>query len=213
MHQFFDPLALAIVLGGTVLAAVLRAPLADVTRALVALGTLGRARFAAAPLLTQVSVLGRLARRHGALSLDRSVVRDPDIAAAVAAIVDGAQPREVEQLLGDARRARTERHHAAAEVWSTAAETAPAMGMIGTLIGLARMFATIDDPAAIGGAMAVALLATLYGAVFANLLLAPVAARLRAAARVELIERARLVPALAALAEQERPRVTQARAA
>ena len=205
MHQFFDPLALAIVLGGTALAAMLRAPLADTGRALAALATLPRARFAATPLLVQVAALGRIARRHGALSLDRSVIRDPDVAAA-AAIVDGAAPAGIERLLGDARRARAERHHAAAEAWGAAAETAPAMGMIGTLVGLARMFATIDDPAAIGGAMAVALLATLYGALFANLLFAPVAARLRAAARVEAAERIRLVPALVALAEQERPR-------
>lgn len=213
MHQFFDPLALAIVLGGTALAAMLRAPIADTGRALAALATLARARFAAAALLAQVAALGRIAKRHGALSLDRSVIRDPDLADAVAAIVDGAAPTEVERLLDHARRARAERHHAAAEVWGAAAETAPAMGMIGTLVGLARMFATIDDPAAIGGAMAVALLATLYGALFANLLFAPVAARLRAAARVEAAERARLVPALAALAEQERPRAARARAA
>ena len=86
------------------------------------------------------------------------------------------------------------------------AEAAPAMGMVGTLIGLVAMFARMTDPHAIGGAMAVALLATLYGAIIANLLAMPVAVRLRAASRVEAIERLRLVEPLVALAEREAPR-------
>ena len=85
------------------------------------------------------------------------------------------------------------------------AEAAPAMGMIGTLIGLARMFATMGDPARIGGAMAVALLATLYGAVLANLVAAPIAARLRALARTEAFERTRLEAPFTALAAREAP--------
>ncbi|NWN33749.1 biopolymer transporter ExbB, partial [Klebsiella michiganensis] len=76
------------------------------------------------------------------------------------------------------RCARFERQRGAWEVWSGAAELAPAMGMVGTLLGLVGMFAAMKDPQAIGGAMAVALLATLYGALLANLALLPVAARL-----------------------------------
>jgi chemotaxis protein MotA len=64
-----------------------------------------------------------------------------------------------------------ERHVAVADIWTGAAEVAPAMGMVGTLIGLAAMFATMNDPQRIGGAMAIALL-TLYGALFANLVVA-----------------------------------------
>ena len=80
------------------------------------------------------------------------------------------------------------------------------MGMVGTLIGLAQMFATMSDPSAIGGAMAVALLATLYGALFANLLFMPIANRLRAQGRSEAFERARIEAPLVALAERETPR-------
>ena len=84
-------------------------------------------------------------------------------------------PREVEALLRYHRQARIARHVAIADVWSSAAEAAPAMGMVGTLIGLASMFASMTDPKAIGGAMAIALLATLYGALLANLVLTPIA--------------------------------------
>jgi chemotaxis protein MotA len=206
LAQFLDATALAIVGGGTVLVTVLRAPIADVGRAVVALRTLGRSRFDGDALVAQVAALARTAQRQGVVALDRSVIRDADVRAAVADIVDGAEGAAVAAMLDHLRRARVERHLAAADVWAGAAEAAPAMGMVGTLVGLAAMFATMTDPAAIGGAMAVALMATLYGALIANLLAMPVAVRLRAAARCEAFERARLVAPLAALAARETPR-------
>ena len=208
MHlaMFYDPTALALVGGGTLLATVLRAPLGDVGRALGALGTLVRPRFRAEPLLAQLDVQARLVRRHGVMQLDRSVITDPDLAAGLAAVVDGDAPDAVTRAVEHHRRARLERHAAAIEVWRGAAEVAPAMGMIGTLVGLAAMFARMSDPAAIGGAMAVALLATLYGAVLGNFILQPIAQRLAAAARREAFERGRLVAPLAALAAREAPR-------
>ena len=203
--MFFDPMALAIVGGGTTLAALLRTPLRDAGRAIRALATLARAPFMAEPLLQQIAAQSRIARRHGVMALDRSVLTDPDVAAAVAAIVDGAEGEAVALLVADRRRTRAERHCAAAEFWSAAAEAAPAMGMVGTLIGLARMFAAMDDVATIGAGMAVALLATLYGAVLANLVLQPIAGRLRGAARTEAFERSRLEAPLVALARREAP--------
>lgn len=205
LATFYDPAALAIVGGGTLAATVLRTPAADLARAIVALIALPRRRFDAEPLLHQLGALARIAQRCGVVTLDRSVITDPDLAAGIAAIVDGASPAEIEAGFRDRRRARIERHVAAADAWAAAAELAPAMGMIGTLIGLARMFAAMDDVAAIGAGMAVALLATLYGAVLANLILSPVAARLRAAGRREAAERARLEAPLVALARRETP--------
>ncbi|RYE03096.1 MAG: biopolymer transporter ExbB, partial [Sphingomonadales bacterium] len=93
-----------------------------------------------------------------------------------------------------------ERHRAAADVWTGMAEVAPAMGMIGTLIGLVGMFVAMKDPQAIGGAMAIALLTTLYGAILASLVALPVAARLKRQSRHEAQERARIELPLAALA-------------
>lgn len=206
LHQFFDSAALAIVLGGTVIATLLRTPWRDATRAVRALAVLPRRPFSAEPLVEQIAHLSRVAKRHGVLTLDRSVITDPDMAEAVAAIVDGEGPEVVASRLNLARTARVERHVAIADIWTGAAEVAPAMGMVGTLIGLAAMFATMNDPQRIGGAMAIALLATLYGALFANLIAQPIAMRLRRAARIEAFERTRIVAPLAALAAREAPR-------
>ncbi len=203
---YLDPAAAAIVAGGTVVALILRTPARERSRAVAALSVLPRRRFSADPLIEQISALGRIAHRHGVLALDRSVIADPDVAAAVAAIVDGAQGDAVAALLETRRMARTERHLAAIDVWAAAAELAPAMGMIGTLIGLVRMFLKMNDPAAIGTSMAVALLSTLYGAVLASLIALPVASRLRRAAREEAFERLRLDAPLRALATREAPR-------
>lgn len=203
---FLDPLAIGIVLGGTAVSMVLRNRMGDVGRALAALGCMWRRPFDADPLLAQTAALERIARRHGVLALDRSVIDDPDMAAAVQAAVDGASPDQVAAIVTDRLTARAERHRAAIEVWTGAAEAAPAMGLIGTILGLVQMFASMQDPDTIGAAMAVALLATLYGALLANLLAMPVAQRLKRLARAEASERARLVAPLAQLATLERAR-------
>ncbi|HJO65161.1 MAG TPA: MotA/TolQ/ExbB proton channel family protein [Sphingomonas sanguinis] len=205
LSQFFDPAALAIVLGGTLVATLLRTPWRDAGRSVRALRVLVRAPYSAEPLLEQITHLDRIARRHGVLTLDRSVITDPDLAEAIAAIVDGERPEAVVACTRHARLARVERHLAVADVWAGAAEAAPAMGMVGTLIGLAAMFATMNDPQRIGGAMAIALLATLYGALFANLVAQPIATRLRRAARIEAFERMRIEMPLAALSAREAP--------
>ncbi len=201
-----DPLALAIVLGGTTASVMLRHRLADVGRGLVALKTLLRRPFDAAPQIAQAGALEKIAKRHGLIALDRSVIDDPDMAAAVAAAVDGANPSEIDAIVRDRAAMRAERHRAVIELWSGVAEAAPAMGLIGTILGLARMFAAMDNPDRIGAAMAVALLATLYGALLANLVAMPIVARLKRLARVEAAERLRLAAPLARLATLERAR-------
>lgn len=201
LKPFLDPLAFAIAGGGTMAAVILRTPFADLGRGVAALRTLGRAQFDVAPLLAQVAALTRIAQRHGIIALDRSVISDPDVAAAVEAAVDGLPRSSVVQLLETRFRARAEHYRTAQDMWNGAAELAPAMGMIGTLIGLVSMFVSMTDPATIGAAMAIALLTTLYGAILASLILAPIAARLKRMARHEMQERLRLVAPLAALAD------------
>lgn len=214
LTTFLDPLALAIVGGGTAASMILRTPLADLGRGFAALAVLHRRTpFDGGTALAQVEALGRIARRHGQAALERNVFADPDLAAGVAALADGRSEADVRALLAHARQARIERHCAAADMWAAAAEAAPAMGMVGTLVGLVAMFGAMTDPAAIGQAMAVALLATLYGALLGNLALLPIAARLRRLARAEALERARIERPLAALADINRTRVREAVAA
>ncbi|PZO81190.1 MAG: biopolymer transporter ExbB [Sphingomonas hengshuiensis] len=210
LAPYADPVAVTFVVGGTALALLIRTPPADIGRAVRALATLGRRPFTAEDGLDQIAKLDRIARRHGVMTLDRSRIADPDIADAIAGIVDGAGPDIVGERLRHRCEARAERHLAAADMWGAVAELAPLLGMIGTLVGLVRMFMAMTDPAAIGQAMAVALLSTLYGALLAALVGMPIAGRLRRLARAEAFERARLEAPLVALARRERPHLREA---
>lgn len=210
LAPYADPVAAAFVIGGTAIAVLIRTPSTDIGRALRALATLLRRPFSADPGVEQIAALTRIARRHGVLTLDRSRIADPDIADAIALIVDGNGPDAVGEALRHRNAARAERHLAAADMWSAVAELAPALGMVGTLIGLVQMFLAMTDPAAIGKAMAVALLSTLYGAIVAALVGMPIAGRLRRLARIEAFERARFEGPLVALARRERPLLREA---
>jgi chemotaxis protein MotA len=94
----------------------------------------------------------------------------------------------------------------AAAVLRRAAEISPAMGLIGTLVGLVQMLGSLDDPATIGPAMAVALLTTFYGAIMANMLLSPLAAKLERHAADEALVMTLDVTTAASISRQENPR-------
>jgi chemotaxis protein MotA len=209
---FFDPVALAIVGGGTLLATAARGPLADTLNAIRALPVLVRRPFDFGPARAELAGAERVAHAKSLLAVDSQLLKDPDVARGVEAVADGATPDQVEDLLDRLREERLDRHAVVQDFWAAAAEAAPAMGMVGTLVGLVKMFRAMDDPATIGGAMAIALLATLYGALFANLVAAPIAARLRRLARAEENDRRALVRPFRAFAARETP-IRRSRAA
>ena len=88
-------------------------------------------------------------------------------------------------------------------------EVAPAMGMIGTLIGLVAMLSNMDDPKSIGPAMAVALLTTLYGAVFANMIAIPIAGKLKLRSEEEMLNNTLIMDAILGIQEGRNPRVIE----
>jgi len=205
LDRFFDPLALSIVLGGTLLATIVTATRADLARALAALGPLLRARPEADGRAAAQAVLRirHLSEYKGIVSADRvkSPVEFVHRAACRLARAEGSAVFETwarEEL--EDRRAR---HAAAIGIWRRASEVAPAMGMIGTVIGLVAMFARMNDPAAMGPAMAIAMLTTLYGLILAFGLAGPVAARLERLSEAECQWQARTVERLLALARAE----------
>ncbi len=153
--------------------------------------------------------LAEIARRNGILALDAVL---PQLSAerflqrAVAMAVDGASPEQIDTVLNTEIEATLERATRSAYVLRRAAEVAPSMGLIGTLVGLIQMLATLNDPASIGPAMAVALLTTFYGAVMAYMVFVPIAAKIdRNAADERLIQQVYTVAAVS-VARQENPR-------
>ena len=104
-----------------------------------------------------------------------------------------------------------ERHKVGKKIIDMIGAAAPAFGMIGTLVGLVQMLGTLDDPSKIGGGMAVALLTTLYGAVVANLFCIPLASKLEARSKEEILIRELMLVGLLCLIEGQTPRALQER--
>ena len=132
--------------------------------------------------------LTAIARRHGMLSLDNVLDRiqpTPLLERAVAMAVDGATADEIETVMSSEIDANSERNSRKASLLRRAAEVAPAMGLIGTLVGLIQMLANLDDPSTIGPSMAVALLTTFYGAILAYMVFAPLAVKVERNAQEE----------------------------
>ncbi len=161
----------------------------------------------------QVVQLADLARRYGPLHLQKplqSAAHVPFLYKGFIMAVDGVGGDEVEAVLSHDLQAMTHRHQRSADVLRRAAEYAPAMGLIGTLIGLVQMLGNLDDPSSIGPAMAVALLTTFYGAVLANLVFSPLAAKLdRNSTEEAMINHVYLLGAVS-VSRQENPRRLEA---
>ena len=102
-----------------------------------------------------------------------------------------------------------ERHNQASEMIARAAEMAPAFGMIGTLVGLVLMLKDMSDPAAIGPAMAVALLTTLYGSIMANVFLNPIAAKLKIYSKEEVLSKRMIIEGIMAIQQGDNPRIVE----
>ncbi len=201
---FVDPLALALVLGGTVLVSLLRGPIGDALGALRSLGVVtGYGRFDGDAARAELAGLGRVATERGVLALERREVHDPALRTIIAAIIDGAGPPRVRAMIAGDLERRARRHAIVQDFWLSVAEVAPAMGLIGTIVGLVRMFGSITDPATVGPGMAIALLTTLYGALLANVVAGPVAARLRRLSEAEHEARLGLTPLLERIAAQQ----------
>jgi chemotaxis protein MotA len=122
--------------------------------------------------------LAAKARREGVVSLEEESVDDPFVARGIRLGADGLSPELVKATLTAELISLRDRHERGQRIFRFMGATAPAMGMVGTLVGLVRMLETLDDPAKIGPAMAIALLTTLYGAVLAFVIFNPIAEKL-----------------------------------
>jgi chemotaxis protein MotA len=120
----------------------------------------------------------RIAKKEGLIALEKEKPSDQFSTKALRYLSDGYDEGLIEDMLNKDIRLTVQRHTIGQNVFKSMGDSAPAFGMIGTLIGLVQMLSTMDDPSSIGPAMAVALLTTLYGAVLANFIFLPLADKL-----------------------------------
>lgn len=160
-------------------------------------------------LIGEIVELAGLARKGGLLSLEGKEVSDEFLSKGIQLLVDGHDPDVVKTLLSKEMKLASERHDTGITIFKSLGDVAPAMGMIGTLIGLVAMLANMDDPKAIGPAMAVALLTTLYGAMVATMLSLPMADKLNLRKNEEDRLKSMIIDALLAIQNGQNPRVIE----
>ena len=141
------------------------------------------------------------------LKLEGQEINNPFLAKAVAQLVDGTDPSVIKNTLTRDNDMMKKRHAMGAKIFSSWGEIAPAMGMIGTLAGLVLMLQNMDDPKAIGPAMSIALLTTMYGAILANVLCLPVSQKLENASALESANNELIIEGVLFMQEGGNPRV------
>ena len=162
-------------------------------------------------LIDQIVSLAETARRDGLLALEGRIeeLSNPFVVLGIQMAVDGTRPEVIEDILRTELGAVATRHRNGKNVLDQMGRFAPAFGMIGTLIGLIIMLGNMDDPAAIGPGMAVALITTLYGAIIANLVFLPMAEKLNHINKHELLVMEIIVRGIMGIQAGENPRVIE----
>ncbi len=158
-------------------------------------------------LIDESVELANVARKEGILALEGREISNDFLERGISLCIDGHAPEVVRGLLVKDINMSIDRHTIGADRFKAMAVSAPAMGMIGTLIGLVQMLSNMSDPAAIGPAMAVALLTTLYGAVIANAFASPLAEKLVLISGYEKLNKDLILESINGIQEGTNPRV------
>lgn len=155
--------------------------------------------------------LAYIAREHGILALESMAnrERDPFYQRAINLIVDGTKGEEARRVLSLEAQLHDSAESRAAELFRTMGTIAPAMGLVGTLIGLIQMLNQLDNPSSLGPAMAVALLTTFYGAVFAHMFCLPAAAKLQRIYEQEALLKELTIEGMLAISLGTNPRMVE----
>ncbi len=158
-------------------------------------------------LIDESVELANIARKEGILALEGREISNSFLERGIGLCIDGHAPEVVKNLMSKDINMSIERHTIGAGMFKAMAVYAPAMGMIGTLIGLVQMLSNMSDPAAIGPAMAVALLTTLYGAIIANAFASPLSEKLTLISGYEKTNKNLILESIAGIQEGTNPRV------
>jgi chemotaxis protein MotA len=209
---FLDGPSAMIVLGGTFGAALIHYRMSDMLGVFrVMKNAFFRRNTRPSEMIHLIVEMSRTARRDGLLSLESlaSRQRDPFLEKAVHLMVDGLDPEKVSGILETELDWLAERHRKGADVMTSMGHFAPAMGMMGTLIGLVQMLMKMNDPSAIGPSMAIALVTTFYGLILANLVFLPIAGKLRTRSGEEMLVKQLIIQGVHAIQSGDNPRIVE----
>ncbi len=207
---FLNTPALLVVFGGTFTVTMMKFSLGSfLSAASVALKAFIHKPLSAEELIENAVELAKTARQGGLLVLEDAEVPDEFMKSGLDMLVDGHPADVVRSVLTKDLQLTLKRHSDGQDIFKAIGDVGPAMGMIGTLIGLVQMLANMDDPKQIGPAMAVALLTTLYGAILANMFALPIADKLSVRSSEENNRKSLIIDALLGIQAGQNPRVIE----
>jgi chemotaxis protein MotA len=209
---FINLPALMIVVGGTLGATMINYPLKDV---LGVFKVVKKALFAKTlptkELIARFNLFSTKSRKEGILALEGEIKGEKDefLKKGIQLAIDGIEPQEIRLILETEMDFIRSRHQLGAEIFVTMGAFSPALGMIGTLIGLVQMLQSMEDPSKIGPAMAVALLTTFYGSIIANIICLPIAGKLKTRSREEALAKEMTLQGIISLSNGDNPRILE----
>lgn len=207
---FFNVPGLLIVGGGTIAATFIKFKMTDVIGSIsVAMKAFLHKMESPEDIISEMVNFTRIAKKEGLIALEKESPSDEFSAKALRYLSDGYDEGLIEDMLNKDIRLTLQRHATGQNVFKGMGDAAPAFGMIGTLIGLVQMLASMEDPSTIGPAMAVALLTTLYGAVIANLVCLPLADKLALNSEKEKLNKSIILEAAIAINRGVSPMVLE----
>ena len=209
---FINYPSLMIVIGGTMGATFIAYPLSEVMSVFgVAKNVFLYKTQPASKLIPIIVDFAKKARQEGILSFESQLqqIEDPFLARGIQMAIDGMEAGAIEDVMSTEVAALQERHKLGSEIFSTMGTFAPAIGMLGTIIGLVQMLMQMEDPSAIGEPMAVALLTTFYGTILANLLFLPMAGKLKTLSKQEVLSKQMVIEGVLAIQSGENHRIIE----
>ena len=205
--MFYDIHAVIVIFGGSFAATMIRFPLSAMLHG-VPLG----AKFAftlsslsARDLVDELARIAEIARKQGPVGLEKVETADPFLAKGIRFVADGYDLEFIRDNLERDRDNFLMHLDEGSKIYRAIGDCAPAFGMIGTLIGMVQMFSNMSDPSKLGPFMAVALLATLYGAIVGNLVCLPIADKLHVKVLDEETNRTLIIDGILMIRDSKSP--------
>jgi chemotaxis protein MotA len=211
LRMFVDSHAFIVIFGGSFAATLIRFPLSSIFHG-VPLGmkfAFTLRRMTQRELIDEISALADIARKQGPIGLEKADIEDPFLAKGIRLVADGYEADFIRDNLERDRDIFLTHLDEGQKIYRAVGDCAPAFGMIGTLIGMVQMFANMTDPSKLGPFMAVALLATFYGAAVANLFCLPIADKLHLKLTDEEINRTLIIDGVLMIRDSKSPSVVR----
>ena len=204
--------AFIIVMGGTVGAVMLQFPLPVFLKAMTSLKMVffNQAQDMKG-LIAELVELSNLSRKQGLLALEGKIktVEDPLLAKGLQLVVDGTEPPKIREILEVEVDMFDEEYILAGKVWDSFGGYCPTVGILGAVLGLIHVMENLADPSALGGGIAVAFVATVYGVGAANLFFLPFGGKIKMKAKEMVTTRNMIIEGLVALGQGENPRMIE----